>query len=102
MIEYYSSHSFFFGANSLYLLLFDINSELNKENKLLEWLFFIQSKVGVNANVIIVATKIDILANEISEYNKINKEKRSLEKELMKKNECKKKKKILIFFFIFF
>eukprot|EP01091_Cochliopodium_minus_P011605 TRINITY_DN3333_c0_g1_i1.p1 TRINITY_DN3333_c0_g1~~TRINITY_DN3333_c0_g1_i1.p1 ORF type:complete len:825 (-),score=271.19 TRINITY_DN3333_c0_g1_i1:1543-4017(-) len=62
--EYHIAHSFFFTSGCVYFLLFDCSLELENiliENKLLYWLYFIQTQIGKNTTVILVATKLDEL-----------------------------------------
>ena len=65
--EYHVAHSFFFSAGSVYLLLFDCSVDMDKmvtKNKLLYWLNFLQTQVGENARVILLATKYDLMRME--------------------------------------
>ena len=62
--EYHVAHSFFFSSGSVYLLLFDYSIEINElisKNKLLYWFHFIQSQIGINSSIILIATKLDLL-----------------------------------------
>lgn len=50
--------------------MFDCSLPLDKvesENKLLYWFHFIQSQIGTNTPVILIATKIDLLCEKIFE-----------------------------------
>lgn len=61
----------------------------------MDWFHFIQTKIGKEATVILIATKIDILKEEILNHNKRNIEKNhiSLEKRILDINNS------ILFFF---
>ena len=95
--EYHVSHSSFFRSGAVYLLLFDYSVDLEEiisKNKLLYWFHFLQTQVGKNSPVILIATKVDILQDKFF-FKKEKKTKSSLKSinTGKKKKERKRKKK---------